>query len=109
MVDVAAMRADLLRARKARDSRTERALKRCLAAIENAEAPPAQQRVNVLGETGPTEVPRLVLTAADLAAVLRAEIAEAAVAADQYAAGGRHEEAARLRAESAVIATYLAT
>ncbi|MEY2426682.1 MAG: uncharacterized protein QOI61_2254 [Actinomycetota bacterium] len=108
MVDVERMRADLFAARKQRDKVTEAALKRCLAALENAEAPPAQDRVNLAGGARrPTEVARLVLSEDDRVAVLAAEIAEAAIAAEQYEAGGHRDAAERLRAETAVIATYL--
>lgn len=100
------MRADLLAARKARDKVTEVALKRGLALLENAEAPPAQP-VNKYGTDGPTEVPRVVLTDDDRRRVLEREIDESAAAAQQYADGGREDAADRLRAEAAVIALYL--
>jgi uncharacterized protein YqeY len=100
------MRADLLTARKARDKTTEVALKRALAAFDNAAAPPAEVVVN-LHRTGPREVPRLELTADDLARVLRSELDEAEAAAVQYEAGGRRDAALQLRAESAVLERYL--
>ena len=108
VVDVDAMRADLLVARKARDKIAEVAIKRCLAAIENAAAPPAQAQANLLGmPSGPTEVARLVLSDDDRAQILRAEIVEAEAAAKQYNEGGHAEAAERLRAECAVIAAHL--
>jgi uncharacterized protein len=107
VVDVDQMRADLLAARKQRDKLTETALKRALAAFENAAAPPAQP-VNMLGaERGPIEVPRLELTSEDLARIIDAELAEAEAAAQQYEAGGRADAAAQLRAENAVLERYL--
>ena len=106
MVDVERMKADLLTARKARDKVTEVALKRALAAFANAEAPPAEDKVNMFGE-GPKEVARLELTAEDHARIIEAELAEAEAAAQQYEAGGQTEAADRLRAESAVLARYL--
>jgi len=101
------MRADLLTARKARDKVTEVALKRALARFENAEAPSSDQKVNLFGNAGRTEVDRLVLTIDDRQRLLHAEIAEAEVAAAQYADGGHSEAAERLRAETDVLRTYL--
>jgi uncharacterized protein YqeY len=106
MVDVDQMKADLLTARKARDKVTEVALKRALAAFDNAAAPPAEERVNLFS-VGPREVPRLELVDADYVRIIEAELAEAEAAAQQYEAGGRFEEAAKLRAENAVLRAYL--
>jgi uncharacterized protein YqeY len=108
VIDVARMRADLLTARKARDKLTEVALKRALAAFENAAAPPAEEKANMFS-VGPREVPRLELTADDYVRIIEAELAEAEAAAQQYEAGGRADAAAQLRAESAVLARYLAS
>lgn len=107
MVDVDRMRADLLTARKARDKVTETALKRALARFENAEAPASDQKVNLFGDAGPTEVERLVLTDDDRVRLVREEIAEADVAAAQYEDAGRSDAAATLRAETAVLYRYL--
>ena len=107
MVDVDQMKADLLTARKARDKVTEVALKRALAAFDNAAAPPAEQAVNLFG-AGPREVARLELTANDYARIIEEELAEAEAAAQQYQAGGRADAAEQLRAEAAVLARYLA-
>jgi uncharacterized protein len=106
MVDVDRMRADLLAARKARDKVTEVALKRALAAFDNAAAPPAEDRANVFGQ-GPREVDRLELSPADYERVIEVELAEAEAAAQQYEAGGRSEAAAQLRLESEVLNRYL--
>ena len=95
------MRADLLTARKARDKTTEVALKRALAAFDNAGAVPVTP--------GVTEAPRRELTPEDLASIVRAEIAEAETAAQQYEAGGRADAAGQLRAESAVLARYVSS
>lgn len=84
-------------AMKARDRRTVSALRSALAAIANAEA------VEVGGEVlagaieaspvgvGAAEVARRVLSEADVAAIVRAEIAERRAAADAY--GGRARRA----------------
>lgn len=108
MVDVDRMKADLLNARKSRDKITEVALKRALAAFDNAAAPPAESVVNLHG-SGPREVPRLELTDDDYIRIIESELAEAEAAATQYEAGGRADAAAQLRAESAVLARYLAS
>ncbi len=100
------MRADLLVARKARDKVAEVALKRALALLDNAAAPPAQP-VNKYGADRPTEVPRLALSEADHRRLLQAELDESEIAAQQYADGGRADAAERLRAEAAVIESYL--
>ena len=81
---------------------TEAALKRAIGRIESAEAPPASDHVG-----GPSEIERLVLTEADVQSCLQAEIDEAHAAVTMYEAGGRLEEAAKLRAESAVLERYL--
>ena len=99
MVDVDQMRADLLRARKARDKTTEVALKRALAAFDNAGA--------VAHTPDAVEVPRRELSHDDLVGIIRGEIAEADAAAQQYDAGGQPDAAEKLRAESAVLAAYL--
>jgi uncharacterized protein YqeY len=108
MVDVDQMRKDLLTARKARDKVTEVALKRALSAFDNAAAAPVERHDNLprLG-LGVTEVPRLELTNDDYVRIIEAELADAETAAQQYEAGGRAEEAVRLRAECAVLTRYL--
>ena len=95
------MKADLLTARKARDRVTEVALKRALAAFDNAAAPPAEDHV------GAGEVPRLELSGDDYVRIIDAELADAEAAARQYEAGGRADAAEQLRAECAVLAAYL--
>ena len=102
------MKADLLTARKARDKVTEVALKRALAAFDNAAAAPVEQHDSLprLG-LGATEVPRLELTKNDYVRIIKAELAEAEAAAQQYEAGGRADAAEQLRAESAVLVRYL--
>ena len=56
---------------------------------------------------GPTEVTRLRLTDEDHVRIIEAELAEAALAAEEYEAGGQHDAATKLRAESAVLERYL--
>jgi uncharacterized protein YqeY len=111
VVDVDRMRADLLVARKQRDKVTEVAIKRALALFENAAAPPAQATVNMPGMavTGPTEVARIELTDDDRVRLVKAELDEAASAAQQYEDGGHPDAAERLRAESAVLERYLSS
>ena len=100
------MKADLLTARKTRDKVTEVALKRALAAFDNAAAPPAEEKANAFG-SGPREVPRLELSDADYRRIIEAELAEAEAAALQYEAVGRADAAAQLRAENAALGRYL--
>jgi uncharacterized protein YqeY len=102
MVSVEVLRTDLLAARKARDTTAQTAIKRAMGRIESAEAPPA-----VPVSSSVTEVDRLTLTEAELRGCLQAEIDEALEAASMYEAGGRHSEAAQLRAEAAVLDRYL--
>jgi uncharacterized protein len=102
------MRADLLVARKARDAAAVTALRTTLAAFENAEAPPAPSGSPApLGDVGPHEHDRLVLSAADHERILRDEIAIRSHAADEYDAIGQAEAAATVRAELAVLERYL--
>lgn len=100
------LRAGLMVARKARDTATITALRTTLAAIENAEAPPAPPGP-ALGVVGPQEHDRLVLSEADHDRILREEIAVRARAIDEYTAIGQVDAAAPLQAELAVLETYL--
>lgn len=103
MLSVEVLKADLLTARKTRDKIAEAAIKRVIGRIESAEAPVVTARC---GE-GPSEVPRLVLTEADVRSCVQAEIDESLEAIIMYQAGGRAEEADRLRSETLVLERYL--
>lgn len=104
----ARMRADLTQAMKARDHLRVTALRTALAAIANAEAPPAVPSAwtePVMGKS--QEAPRLVLTAADVDEVVREQIATRLAGAQELDAIGQLDEAATLRAEAAALQPYL--
>ncbi len=104
----AALRAAL----KARDGVATAALRSAVSAVDNAEAvdlPPAQGATvpkTMLG-VGAADVDRRELSAVDVIAVIRAEIADRTSAAAGYERLGRTEHAIRLRAEAAVLVTFL--
>jgi uncharacterized protein YqeY len=102
----ARLKADLTRALKARARLDVGVLRTTLAAIANAEAPPA--------DLAPTETrgrlvqhARLVLSDDDHERILRDEIADREDTISQYTGAGRLPEAAVLRDEIAVLRRYL--
>ena len=102
-------------AMKARDRVAVTALRATLAAIENAEAvhdPVADQRNLAIERTpvgvGAAEVERLVLTEAQVAHIVRAEVADREAAARDYERAGRSERAGQLRGEAGALAAFLA-
>lgn len=108
------LRAALREALRSRDRVATAALRSVLAALDNSTAVPVAPRpaaggagsVHVAGGVaglGAGEVPRRELTAAETAAVLRAEIAERRAAAAAYPP----DAAARLHAEADLLATFL--
>lgn len=104
------MRRGLTQAMRERDRAAVRALRQALAAVANAEAPPAPAADTHLppnvGQL--VEHERLALTAADVDRLLQAEVAEREAAMRQYTELGRHVEAATLAAEVAALRPYLA-
>lgn len=104
---------DALRAAlKARDRVAVSALRSALAAIENAGAvdvvdPPGARRGLAIEESpagpGAAEVARRALTEAEVARIVRAEIAGRDRAAIDYENAGRARRAAQLRAEADVL------
>jgi uncharacterized protein YqeY len=101
------VQADLLVARNARDEHAVRALRTLLAALSNAEAPPAPVTSSVeLREPGLVEHERLVLTDVDHRRILDEEIARRDAAATEYDAIGQAHAAAAVRAERAVLERY---
>jgi len=54
-----------------------------------------------------TEVPRKFLTQTELHALMQAEITSRRMAVIDYERGGRHQDAARLRAELVLISRYV--
>ena len=102
------LRADLKTAMQARATDDVRLLRTVIAAVDNAEAVPGEQKniQRAFGDPG-GEVARRELADADLAALLDREIEERLAAASGYDAS-RPDLAARLRAEAALIAGYQA-
>jgi uncharacterized protein len=120
---------------RSRDQAATAALRSALAAIANAEAidpgsqparqparqPPRRSQHSSRPESqhssrhvaaavaglGAAEAPRKVLTEADTAGIVRAEIADRHLAASQYEQGGHRERAERLRAEIEVLEAVL--
>lgn len=117
----ARLRTDLRDAMKARDAVATGLLRRLIALIDNAEAvaltPAEATSVNLASGAsewvatgasfGAAEVPRKLLTAADLAVLFRTEAAEIAATAAAMDRVGRPDEAAVARAEAALLARYL--
>jgi uncharacterized protein len=105
------LQAALLDARKARDTVAVAALRSLLSALANAEAIPPEEptplaegpiagaRVGL----GATEAARRQLSPDDVAAIVEREVTERQAAAAEYESLGRTDEAARLRAEVAVL------
>jgi GrpB-like predicted nucleotidyltransferase (UPF0157 family) len=98
----ARLSADLLIAMKARDKETIDTFRCLLAVLDNAGA----QDPKGLGSS--TEVARKSLTHNELQALMQAELASRRTAIIEYERGGRHQEAARLRAELVLISRYVA-
>ena len=103
------MREDLTRALKARDQRSVNVLRTTLAAIANAEAPPAPApsapTAPVVGQL--VEHARLELSDADLQQIVRHEIADRQDTIDRYLAGGRGVEAEPLVEELVILRSYV--
>lgn len=104
----AALRAELLRARKARDKTAAAGLQTLLGAVANAEAVAVEAPVSGAApppESGlyAAEVPRRRLTATDLVAIVERETAELAQAAAEMDALGQTDVADELRAKLAVL------
>ena len=116
----ASLRDDLKAALKARDRVAITALRSALAAIDNAEAFPADHPLDsvagsvtgnehVAGSAsglGAAEAQRRHLTEADLRSIVKKEVRERSVAAQEYEQLGRNDLAERLRAEAEVLSQY---
>jgi uncharacterized protein len=106
----ARLREALTDALKARDRETANVVRSALAAIGNAEAVEvgvSGARAGAIEESpvglGAAEVNRRTLTEEQIAALIRAEIAEREEAALTYERNGAEEQAARLRREAQVL------
>jgi uncharacterized protein YqeY len=93
--------ADLLSAMKARDKLTIDTLRCLLAVLDNAGA----QDPKLFGSSA--EVPRRSLTHNELQELMRAEATSRRTAVIEYERGGRHQDAARLRAELVLLNRYV--
>lgn len=103
------LKADLRQAMKARQSATVATLRAVLAAIDNAEAVPVEELAlpvePVLGQRH--EVPRKLLSAADIRQIIENEAAERRAASAKYANLGQPAEAERLQTAATLLETYL--
>jgi uncharacterized protein YqeY len=96
------LRADLLRAMKAKDETTLKVLRSALAAIANAEAIDPKS-----APAGATEVERRLLTDADMRAVIQAELDEMAAAAVDLRANDRPDDASALDRRRSILDGYV--
>lgn len=110
------LRRDLTAAMKARDADAVAALRTAIAAIDNAEAvvapqaAPAATSAHIAGARaglGAAEAARRQLTADELQAILRDQIAEYTREADRYAGHGQLAAAERLRNQASLLSRYL--
>lgn len=98
----ARLSADLRAAMKVRDQEALATLRCLLAVLDNAGA----QDPKAFGSS--VEVPRRSLTQSELQTLLQAEVTSRRTAVIEYERGGRHQEAARLRAEIMLVSRYVA-
>jgi uncharacterized protein len=109
------LRAELKTAMKARDTVATSALRSLLSAIDNAEAPdvstaPHAEHGVIAGGVaglGAGEVDRLQLSSADIALIVRREVASRSEAAEQYECLGQHDQAEIVRSEVAALERFL--
>jgi len=109
------LRAALRQALGAREAHAVSVIRETLAAIDNAEAaessaaPPVQDGVIAGGVAGlgAGEVPRRMLSAEEVAALVEREIQERRDAAATYSALGRQDEAGKLRLQIDVLVSLL--
>jgi uncharacterized protein len=101
------LEASLKSALKAREQPAIAALRSALSALDNASAVPAARAWPPRLGVGAGEAERKVLSMDEAVAIVHAEIAERVSAADQYDRLDRPEQAARLRAEAAVLERHL--
>jgi uncharacterized protein len=110
------LQAALRVALKRRDTAVVSALRSALAAIGNAEAPPApdtqggggdQYVAGSIAGLGAAEASRRVLTEAEIAGILSTEIAERRAAAARYEQAGHADRADRLHREADALAAVV--
>jgi uncharacterized protein YqeY len=93
--------ADLLMAMKARDQAAINTLRCLLAVLDNAGAQDPR------AFSSSTEVPRRSLTQSELQELMQTELTSRRAAIIDYERGGRHQDAARLRAELVLLSRYV--
>lgn len=108
----ARLRDDLRAAMKGKRSHEATLIRSLIAAIDNAEAPPAQEQGTAAAfhrfRSGSAEVERLSLNHMQVRQVLLAEIDERELAAAELEGLGKMDRAAALRAEILIARRYLA-
>jgi uncharacterized protein len=98
---------DLRAAMKLRDRAAIDTLRCLLAVLDNAGAQDSSAYPSqVFGVSA--EIPRKSLTQGELETLMKAEITSRDAAAIEYERGGRHHDAARLRAELILLTRYIA-
>ena len=100
------LEAALKSALRARDHVATSALRSALAAIDNAGAVPGPGQYRPTLGVGAGEAGRKVLSIEETRGIVRDEVADRTSAADQYDRLERPAEAARLRAEAAVLEPF---
>jgi hypothetical protein len=104
------LRGDLLAAMKGRHAMDAKVIRALIAAIDNAEAPPAVAAPDLTQYqfvSGSAEVQRLLLTPEQVQGVVLADIAEREMVAAQVDRLGQTARAAELRTEAMVAGRYL--
>jgi uncharacterized protein len=102
----ARLSADLRTAMKARDQSAIDTLRCLLAVLDNAGAQDPAYSAEAFGKS--VEVPRKALKQHELQTLLQAEVTSRSAAIVDYERGGRHQDAARLRAELVLLSRYVA-
>jgi hypothetical protein len=110
-----ALRARIRAARSARNAGTLTVLGDALAAVENAEAQPAGAAAppgdgpfaGSAAGLGAAEVPRRILSSAEVVAILEREVAQRRAAAADYARLGRAAESDALRSQADALQAFV--
>jgi uncharacterized protein YqeY len=97
---------DLQTARRHREQRTVETLQAVLTRITNAEAVPVDQRHISIDGVGASEVPRRILTDAEIQTVIHEELTELHEAHASMAAHPEHAYAAELAQKIAILSRY---
>jgi uncharacterized protein YqeY len=107
----ARLRADLRTAMKDRRTIEAKVIRALIAAIDNAEAPPAQDAQTALAQhhfrSGSAEIERLLLSCAHVQGVILGDIHEREQAAAEMERLGMMDRAEALRAEAVIAKRYM--